>query len=664
MRVELWREFQATIPEVEEFYRYPYNIIKKAETLLGDLQKAKETKQNDTCYTAFDVLSLRNRRGKGIPLAWMEFLIKFSIEDVRFSGGPSFFIKKLYNLRGKGLITTGEIYQLLGQQTWSGMSPFTAFVIHWETKEEDIRQLIELFPEETRESQLLHLVRQRIYHGHLNYQERLFLPPEKRNLFGALFPDVYYPLYRGNWVSTVKIFLTYITSPIKKLELLAEAISDVPSLNASDKKKFAEVVEEDLLPLLLSIDYEEEIDNPINSTTVDMLRQKNVFEILDHVIRRQLADKDLEKYVKAANAPGNLFYALVHYDLKARKIESGETPLLKLLLKRLPKQSFLKKVASNPHYIEMTDLLKADIESKQDVIRREKLAPSPLDWLLTVIPRNEWNGESSPVVSTLLSNLFEKNEDEEIKEEERVTTPFYNPAYNLLSLSDQHGQTVLGYWAKHEPNNLILKLRTLKDKKHLSATEIYHLLQQQTKEGKTPFSILTCCHPHLFSGLIGPLRLSAEQLLRLVRLSTYSRSEEGSGHNLFDQLLVADRSGKQLVTIIDKILPYFDNNPIKKIELLAEIFRTYSSHPPKALTELYKEHLWPLLVSEENLYDVPFAVLAILRKRSAKAVLKEVITDKRKNDKLTDHDIQKGNDSSSLLGAVVNFDRDGGKSLL
>lgn len=93
--------------------------------------------------------------------------------------------------------------------------------------------------------------------------------------------------------------------------------------------------------------------------------------------------------------------------------------------------------------------------------------------------------------------------------------------------------------------------------------------------------------------------------------------------------------------------------------MLAEIFRTYSSHPPKALTELYKEHLWPLLVSEENLYDVPFAVLALLRKRSAKAVLKEVITDKRKNDKLTDHDIQKGNDSSSLLGAVVNFDRDG-----
>ncbi|ABX79008.1 hypothetical protein COXBURSA331_A0122 [Coxiella burnetii RSA 331] len=43
MRVELWREFQATIPEVEEFYRYPYtNIIKKAETLLGDLQKAKD----------------------------------------------------------------------------------------------------------------------------------------------------------------------------------------------------------------------------------------------------------------------------------------------------------------------------------------------------------------------------------------------------------------------------------------------------------------------------------------------------------------------------------------------------------------------------------------------------------------------------------------------
>lgn len=83
--------------------------------------------------------------------------------------------------------------------------------------------------------------------------------------------------------------------------------------------------------------------------------------------------------------------------------------------------------------------------------------------------------------------ISSKNEDEEIKEEERVTTPFYNPAYNLLSLSDQHGQTVLGYWAKHEPNNLILKLRTLKDKKHLSATEIYHLLQQQTKEGKTPF---------------------------------------------------------------------------------------------------------------------------------------------------------------------------------
>ncbi len=143
-----------------------------------------------------------------------------------------------------------------------------------------------------------------------------------------------------------------------------------------------------------------------------------------------------------------------------------------------------------------------------------------------------------------------KKEDEEIKQEKRVNIPFCNTAYNLLLVSDQHGQTVLGYWAKHEPENLISELCTLKNKKHLSSTEICHLLQQQTKDSEMPFLILTCCRPYLFSNFIDSLQLSAEQLLRLVRLSTYPRSEEGSRHNLFDQLLVADRSGKRLVTIL------------------------------------------------------------------------------------------------------------------
>ncbi len=74
-----------------------------------DLQRAKAAKQNDTWYTAFDLLSFRNRRDKGIPLGWNP-LIWFSIEAVPSPGGPSSFIKKLYSLRGQGLITPREIY--------------------------------------------------------------------------------------------------------------------------------------------------------------------------------------------------------------------------------------------------------------------------------------------------------------------------------------------------------------------------------------------------------------------------------------------------------------------------------------------------------------------------------------------------------------------------
>ncbi|WP_323808290.1 hypothetical protein [Coxiella endosymbiont of Ornithodoros maritimus] len=96
--------------------------------------------------------------------------------------------------------------------------------------------------------------------------------------------------------------------------------------------------------------------------------------------------------------------------------------------------------------------------------------------------------------------------------------------------------------------------------------------------------------------------------------------------------------------------------------MFAEIFRTFSSHLPKTLT-LYKDHLRPLLASKK-LDDTSFAALALLRKKSAKMVLKEANTDKRGSFELTEVDIKKETIVHSYWALLLILIGIGKKSLL